>query len=209
MPEPIDLILREWIAPLLKANGFKKNARRSWVRDDGDGNLAYVTIVGSDTSDWAAYRFFFEVGITPASRQRYLNDVDPDSKHNIHSCWWTRLTPPEPVEDGVDHFSRWVCDNHDVDGQALTGRVMRKTLEVWIPKLLELSTPANMLAYLEQNEPLTPGYQAWVGPAGAHADLFLLLDAGPSERLDRAIAGVQGDRWVREWLDQQSGRTGT
>lgn len=140
MPEPVDIVLREWVAPQLKTSGFKKSARRSWVRDDGDGNLAYVAIVGSDTSDWEAYRFFFEVGITPASRQRYLHDVAPDSKHNLHSGWWTRLTPPEPVENGVDHFSRWVCDNHDLDGQALTGRLMRKALEGWIPKLLDLDT---------------------------------------------------------------------
>ena len=201
--------LRDIVGPAAREQGFKGSAP-TWRKSNADGDWAVVNVQSSSSSSAAHLRCIINLAVAPApwlawERSR-LGPGAPKSIDEAMGLFRDRLHPSGPAE-GV---GRWWDVYDEASARAVADdMVAQLTARAW-PVLQRL---LDRKAFLEQ---LVTGELGGMRRANfevffARAEALLLMDAGPSEQLNRALrvaldgftprdeqAARDFDSWVRE-----------
>jgi hypothetical protein len=196
---PVDVIVREYAAPVLAAAGFRRSGRV--FRLDGErGDAAVLEIAPFVLSSGSRFSATGGVIVTPYADfiDRALGDI-PRRRPGPSSAlvelpvlppreWWQGVGQ-EPREDPQWGFT----DDADVPA---CGRAFAAVLaEDVIPVLVRLLDRTRLLA--EMRERTTPDLRRKLAPR--RDVLLLLVDEGPSPELDRLLRELGEGDMVADW----------
>ncbi|WP_426562463.1 hypothetical protein ACPPVT_17450 [Angustibacter sp. McL0619] len=179
--KPLDQVVRDRVAPVLKDAGFKRKGRAFWLASPS-GDYAVVAVSAFKLAVHDA-EFFVDFAVTPKAYLDFVNR-NGDAQGAPGGLWTDRLQVPGKQTIAMrDHWS------FDLDDDA-TGEQLTTLLRQVVPSLIRLLDRRNLLAYVR--EPSTRMQEIWIRPREA-AVALLLADDGPSAELEQLVGGLAQD----------------
>lgn len=177
---PLDQVVRDRIAPVLREAGFKRRGR--WFRrenDRGDAACVYVRAFRLGVHD---AEFFVNRYVLP---KIWWDFTSRDGSGGAFGLWSDRLMvpgmePPRARNSSVNLPDHWSFDLSDQPA----GHLLSDTLAGSLPEFLALLDPLVLLDYA-RTAPRVPGRKITVHQGMSVAALVASL--GPSEELDRLL----------------------
>lgn len=173
--KPLDLVIKDRIAPVLTAAGFKRKGRL-FTRENEFGDRAFVDVHPFKLGDHDA-EFHIDLHIQPRIWHDFLNR---DGGHTIFGLWQSRLGPSGGQAGGSRDL--WSVDLDD----DTAGAHLSKTTAAALPGFLYYLDAETLLAYARN--PTDP-----ISKVGSGFDTIipmLLAIWGPSEELEQRIVAL-------------------
>lgn len=204
--DPMGMVLRDYVTPLLAANGFTKTgATYRLVGGNGDQVLIGFQRSSSSTPEWL--RFYVNLAAVPLPFWEYIRSQrtlrQPGYDDGVLRCrlhtdvdeagFWLdpRSAKVRPWEPGSGPRMPWSSGDwlvRGVEGVAVCGRVLAAALrDEAVPLLSSLLDRRAFLARLRNQESSFPSGTS----VATFAALFLLIDDGTSDELEAQIARVE------------------
>jgi hypothetical protein len=183
--KPLDQVIRDRIAPVLKDAGFRRKGRLFWL-ETSSGGCATVDVI-SFRLGYHDAEFFVEIDVEPG----VYSDFCSRRGAGGGGLWWDRLrVPGKPAGRMSDLWSINIDD--DAAGQQLT-----ETLRQALPQVLDLLDHKNMLAFVQKS----PDSWRRIRPHRDVAITLLLAEEGPSAELDQRLAELEATDPTDKWAE--------
>ena len=171
--KPLDQVVRDRIAPVLKGAGFKKEGRLFILENEG-GDRAAVEVrqyrLGRHDAE-----FFIDLDIQPRVWHNFMAHRGIKTHGGI---WSDRLrVPGRPV--GRIMSDQWSFDLDDEEA----GRQLSETMAAALPGLLHLLDVKNLLAHVRATASMTSRPSVKLAA--------LLSTQGPSEELEQLLSALE------------------
>lgn len=194
--KPLDILIRDVVAPLMGERGYKRSGR-SFRFDTDSWNGAFV---GFQESRLGRHDLEFYVNMTVdfAARREWMFGYEDDHKkaNELDGLWRTRLAVPGKLWMQEVHL--WEFNPEDMAAVDL----FRTTLSAALDRLEYLTVPSNMVQALRRHELPIAEIEL---PSEQHAVALLLSEEGPSAELEEVLAKLEADHgrdefvtWVRQ-----------
>jgi hypothetical protein len=210
---PLDRMLRTYVAPVLRELGFSKRGRR-YRFTAPRGDRAEIEVEAFSPLG-GRVRFAVSYGVAPSPLTGWLLRIeDPDElPDRSYDMWHDTLLEPgrehdvmNPPRDAMGHLvprEEWYFTADDPADEAARGATVAGLLQdLVVPVLMRMLDRATLLATIQ--DPATPPGQ--LGASDRLAPLMLLADAGPSQELDAGLRPIEAEgdplgfvAWARGW----------
>ncbi|WP_235532632.1 hypothetical protein [Nocardioides sp. Root140] len=195
--KPVDEVVRDRIAPVLRRAGFQRRRRHFWF-DSASGDRAYVEVRPFKLGFREA-EFFVDLGVQPRIWADWLGRDGGETRDVL---WADRLMVPGRRPPMADHWSFDLVDEP-------AGDLLATELSARLPEILGLLDPALLLGYARTLP--RPGRKISVRPEIALA--VMLATQGPSDELEQSLGALATDpdwvafdtefvAFVRGWIAQ-------
>lgn len=178
--KPLDQVVRDRIAPVLKDAGFRKKGRLFTLENEG-GDRAIVEVYQFRLGRHDA-EFLVELDIQPRVWRDWMAHLGFETHDGV---WSDRLRVPGRYA-GDDLWSV------DLDDEA-AGSQLSETVAAAVPGLLHLLDVKNLLAHVRAT--------ASTYPRGSLILPALLATRGPSEELEQLLSALEQDAEQRPGFD--------
>lgn len=186
---PLDAMLRTYVAPLMKEEGFAKTGRLYQLTAD-NGDLA-ILAVEVESSDAQKVVFLVELHIVPLTHWEWVTRRSAAAKKPdlMGTLVQKAIVPPREVAlepDGEQPFNeRWVLYKES-DGAVCGQALARKLRDEVIPLARWLVVRENLLEELR-----TRSRNVMFRIGDRRGEVLLLVDDGPVDEVNRLLSDIE------------------
>jgi hypothetical protein len=187
---PLDVLLREYVTPGMRAAKWKKTrGNYTWQADNGD--RAIITFQRSVATRSDVSMFYIEVGILPlpaAQMEEYYFSL-PKTPQAWYGTYSGRVRPGRAGYDDIG--GQWDLAEDDVPSK---GPVLKALVVDDVAPMLVRSLNRDVLLGWDADSSLMPETVNWL-PTGGNR-LCLIADTAPPEEIDAEIERVRARPYV-------------
>jgi hypothetical protein len=175
----LDRTIRERIAPIMKAAGFKRKGRLFWL-ESAMGDRAFLWFSPFKLGEHDA-EFFVDAGIVPAAYADFVTRDGDSAVMTGTALWSLRLTVPG--KQGYVGRDLWSFDAGDEEAtEKLTA-----TIRDVVPGLVQLLDPAHLLEHVR--DPSTRPQE--IRLPRQNAITLLLSEHGSADELEGLLVALE------------------
>lgn len=212
MAHPLDVMLREYVAPVMRAAGFSRSGRE-YRLPAGNGDCAVLDVDVRGTRLAHVVGFYVTMGIVipPFTDWVYRNQKPPGGRSPGLECAFVQgaVVPPPRVRHGVADAvtgSHWGFDPSD---DAVCGQALAEVLSAEaIPTMRRLLDRDELLAEVRNRKSRVFGRMTQL----ERLEIILFVDDGPVDEVVRRLPVVEElspqdnfIEWVRARLARRAG----
>lgn len=202
--KPLDLFIRQYVHPAMKAGGFVKKGR-SFRRESADGDVIFLQFATHHVeADATVFEVYFSIVPLVYWKWQRGNEVDPGKPDNsavaIMRC---PVMPPVEISyrphGSGDFPERWVFRDEQswVDSGAALSSLLVGTA---IPKMEQLLDRKALLE--EFLNPTLPNIRLTGRELG---EVVLSLDSAPREEIQEKLDALRGNELMRRFVTWAEG----